>query len=66
MPRAARALALLLAPLEAELRHVLMLPDFDRATDLASYGATRRHAPFGELLIDIEEDPPSEPWCSGS
>jgi hypothetical protein len=40
----------------AELLHVLMLPDFERADrigELSGYPETRT---FGELLIDLEED----------
>jgi hypothetical protein len=40
----------------AELLHVLMLPDFERATGSASSGGTRRRRSFSELLIDCEED----------
>jgi hypothetical protein len=37
----------------AELLHVPMLPDFDRAAAIGSHWATRT---FAELLIDCEED----------
>jgi hypothetical protein len=46
LPRAARA----------ELLHVLMLPDFDRAGIIGEYWGNPHTRTFGELLIDLEED----------
>ena len=39
----------------AELLHVLMLPDFDRADAISSYWANPKTRTFAELLIDCEE-----------
>jgi hypothetical protein len=46
MPRAARA----------ELLHVIMLPDFDRADRIGSYYGNPATRALAELLIDCEED----------
>ena len=40
----------------AELLHVLMLPDFDRADAIGSYWGNSKTRTFAELLIDCEED----------
>jgi hypothetical protein len=40
----------------AELLHVLMLPDFDRADRIGSYWGNPKTRTFAELLIDCEED----------
>jgi hypothetical protein len=40
----------------AELLHVLMLPDFDRADAIGSYWGNPKTCTFDELLIDCEED----------
>jgi hypothetical protein len=40
----------------AELLHVLMLPDFERADAIGSYWANPEARTFAELLIDCEED----------
>jgi hypothetical protein len=40
----------------AELLHVLMLPDSDRADTIGSYWGNPKTRTFGELLIDCEED----------
>jgi hypothetical protein len=40
----------------AELLHVLMLPDFDRADVIGSYWGNPKTRAFAELLIDLEED----------
>jgi hypothetical protein len=40
----------------AELLHVLMLPDFDRADQIGAYWANPKTRTFAELLIDCEED----------
>jgi hypothetical protein len=40
----------------AELLHVLMLPDFDRAGRIGEFWASPATRSFGELLIDLEED----------
>jgi hypothetical protein len=39
----------------AELLHVLMLPDFDRADRIGEWGYPESRT-FAELLIDCEED----------
>ena len=43
-------------PRPAGLLHVLMLPDFDRVDRIGSYWGNPATRPFGELLIDCEED----------
>jgi hypothetical protein len=40
----------------AELLHVLMLPDFDRADAIGSYWGNPKTRTFAELLIDCDED----------
>jgi hypothetical protein len=40
----------------AELLHVLMLPDFDRADAISTFCGHPETRTFGELLIDLEED----------
>ena len=40
----------------AELLHVLMLPDFDRANRIGSYWGNPESRSFAELLIDCEEE----------
>ena len=40
----------------AELLHVLMLPDFERADAIGSYWPNPKTRTFAELLIDCEED----------
>jgi hypothetical protein len=40
----------------AELVHVLMLPDFDRARRIGEFWGHPETRSFGELLIDLEED----------
>jgi hypothetical protein len=47
--------ALVLAP-RAELLHVLMLPDFDRADRIGEFWGNPKARTFAELLIDCEED----------
>jgi hypothetical protein len=42
----------------AELLHVLMLPDFERADRIGGFWEAQRRGP-SELLIDCEEDPTS-------
>ena len=42
--------------LRAELLHVLMLPNYDRADAIGSYWGNPKTRTFGELLIDCEED----------
>jgi hypothetical protein len=39
----------------AELGHVLMLPDFDRADAIGTFWGHPETRTFGELLIDLEE-----------
>jgi len=48
----------------AELLHVLMLPDFDRADAIGSYWGNPKIRTFAELLIDCEEDR-MLPGCCG-
>jgi hypothetical protein len=40
----------------AELLHVLMLPDLERADRIGSYWGNRATRAFAELLIDCEEN----------
>jgi hypothetical protein len=40
----------------AELLHVLMLPDFDRADRSGEFWGNPKTRTFAELLIDCEED----------
>jgi hypothetical protein len=40
----------------AELLHVLMLPDFERADRIGEFWGYPETRTFGELLIDCEED----------
>jgi hypothetical protein len=40
----------------AELLHVLMLPDFDRADRIGKFWGNPNTRTFAELLIDCEED----------
>ena len=40
----------------AELLHVLLLPDFDRADRIGEFYANPKTRTFAELLIDCEED----------
>jgi hypothetical protein len=40
----------------AELLHVLMLPDFDRADRIGEFWGYPQSRAFAELLIDAEED----------
>jgi hypothetical protein len=40
----------------AELLHVLMLPDFDRADRIGEFWGNPKTRTFAELLIDCEED----------
>jgi hypothetical protein len=40
----------------AELLHVLMLPDFDRADRIGEFWGNPKTRAFAELLIDCEED----------
>jgi hypothetical protein len=46
MPPAARA----------ELLHVLLQPDFERAATIGEYWANPKTRPFAELLIECEEN----------
>jgi hypothetical protein len=41
----------------AELLHVLMLPDFERADRIGEFWGEPESRVFAELLIDCEEDP---------
>jgi hypothetical protein len=43
--------------LRAELLHVLMLPDFDRAARIGEFYRNLKTRTFAELLIDAEQDP---------
>jgi hypothetical protein len=40
----------------AELRHVLRLPDFERAARIGEFWSYPQSRTFAELLIDCEED----------
>jgi len=40
----------------AELLHVLMLPDFERAERIGEFWGYPKSRAFAELLIDCEED----------
>ena len=40
----------------AELLHVLMLPDFERADQIGEFWCYPESRTFAELLIDCEED----------
>ena len=40
----------------AELLHVLMLPDFERADRIGEFWGYTQSRAFAELLIDCEED----------
>jgi hypothetical protein len=40
----------------ADLLHVLMLPDFDRANRIGEFWGYPQSRAFAELLIDCEED----------
>jgi hypothetical protein len=40
----------------AELLHVLLLPDFERADWIGEFWSYPESRPFAELLIDCEED----------
>jgi hypothetical protein len=51
----ARLEALPPAP-RAELLHVLMLPDFERADRIGEFWGNPKTRTFAELLIDCEED----------
>jgi hypothetical protein len=74
-PRAPRALP---PAARAELRHVLMLPDFDRADAIGTLWGHPETRTFDALLIDSEEDkarstrnvpsgtPFKDPWISCS
>jgi hypothetical protein len=42
--------------IRAELLHVLMLPDFDRADRIGTFWGHPETRTLGELLIDLEED----------
>jgi hypothetical protein len=44
------------APRRAELLHVLMLPDFERADRIGEFWGYPESRAFAELLIDCEED----------
>ena len=43
-------------PPRAELLHVLMLPDFERADRIGEFWGNPKTRTFAELLIDCEED----------
>jgi hypothetical protein len=44
----------------AELLHVLMLPDFDRADRIGEFWGNPETRTFAELLIDLEQDKASK------
>jgi hypothetical protein len=56
MPRLSERLDALGPAPRAELRHVLMLPDFDRADRIGKFWDYPESRAFAELLIDCEED----------
>jgi hypothetical protein len=49
----------------AELLHVLLLPDFDRADRIGEFWSYPESRTFAELLMDCEEDRTLEPYSSG-
>jgi hypothetical protein len=51
-----RRLEALPAAARAELRHVLMLRDLDRADRIGEFWGHPETRTFGELLIDLDED----------
>jgi hypothetical protein len=50
----------------AELRHVLRLPDFERADRIGEFWGHPETRTFGELLIDLEEDKAARAVVFGS
>jgi hypothetical protein len=52
-------------PPPAELLHVLMLPDFDRADRIGEFWGNPKTRAFAELLIDCEEDRTLRPVLVG-
>ena len=44
------------AAARAQLLHVLMLPEFERASRIGEFYSNSRTRRFAEMLIDIEED----------
>ena len=44
------------APRRAELLHVLMLPDFERADRIGEFWSYPQSRTFADLLTDCEED----------
>jgi hypothetical protein len=48
----------------AELRHVFMLPDFDRADAIGTFWGHPETRTFGELLIDLEGTRRRGRWSS--
>jgi hypothetical protein len=44
-------------PRSAELLHILMLTDFDRADRISEFYGNVKTRTFAELLLDCEEDP---------
>jgi len=49
----------------AELPHVLMLPDFERADRIGEFRGYSERRAFAELLIDREEDRTLRPMLVG-
>jgi len=49
----------------AELLHVLVLPDFERADRIGEFWSSPQSRTFAELLIDCEEDRTCERCSSG-
>jgi len=49
----------------AELLHVLMLPDFERADRIGEFWGYSESRAFAELLIDCEEDRTLRPVLVG-
>jgi hypothetical protein len=53
-------------PPRAELLHVLMLPDFERADRIGEFWCYPESRAFAELLIDCEEDRTLRSECCSS
>jgi hypothetical protein len=65
MPRLNERLEALGPAPRAELLHVLMLPDFDRADRIGTFWGHPETGTFGELLTDLEEDKAARAVVSG-
>ena len=58
-----RRLMVLPPAARAELIHVLRLPDLDRVERIGESWGHPETRMFGELLIDLEEEPAAKRWC---